>query len=112
MPAASVTSMGSSPRAPQASANSLARASDTARKMFSYSFVASAASAELTRYTTSVSWLITRAALVRARAGGAADHPRGIPLQMVGVTGVDALGAEGHVHVGARRGGPWPPGAR
>ena len=62
MPAASVTSMGSSPRAPQASANSLARASDTARKMFSYSFVASAASAELTRYTTSVSWLMTQAA--------------------------------------------------
>ena len=47
--AASVTSMGSNPSVPHTSLNSLANARVTARKMFSYSLVNSAASGELTR---------------------------------------------------------------
>ena len=46
--AASITSMGSSPRCPQASANSLASEMLTARKVFSSSFTISAASGEAT----------------------------------------------------------------
>ena len=64
MAAARVTSIGSSSSAPHASANSLASARLTARNVFSYSFVASAASVELTTYTSLVIRLMILAPLV------------------------------------------------
>ena len=58
-----MTSIGSIEKPSLISANSLASAMFTARKVFSYSLVISAASGELTQCTLGVSTLITRCAI-------------------------------------------------
>ncbi len=74
--AASMTSWTSTPRLALTSAISLASAMLTARKVFSYSFVSSAASGELTWWTSLVMWP-TMAAARRVHSGVTPPITRG-----------------------------------
>ena len=101
--AASTTSQMSIPIRSHSWASSLTRAMLTERKMFSSSFVSSAASGVETRWTVSIALAVERGGGLRRRLVDAADDLRHRLRRVVDPARVDALGREREVEVGTRR---------
>ena len=97
--AASTTSQMSIPIRSARIAISLTSAMLTERKMFSSSFVSSAASGLDTRTICVAHPAVQRRGAVGALAGHPADHLRRVAQRVVGPPGIDALGRERDVQV-------------
>ena len=97
--AASTTSQTSMPMRSQSTASSLTSAMLTERKMFSSSFVSSAASGVVTSTTSLQTVRVDGASQALRRE--AADHLGRRAQGVVGTTGIDALRREGGVEVTA-----------
>ena len=97
--AASTTSQMSIPIRSQSTASSLTSAMLTARKVFSRSFVSSAASGVETRWTVSIARRVELGGALGARGRDPADDLRRRLRRPVGAARVDALGREREVEV-------------